>query len=104
MPEVNLVAVLYPKPEKSEELSALLGEVTQKVQANEPDTLLYYAFSTKENEIVVVERYRNQAAVQAHVQSPYFREFAAKVPGLVARPMEVKMGAQLGASARVSRI
>jgi quinol monooxygenase YgiN len=49
-------------------------------------------------------RYRNQAAVQAHVQSPYFREFAAKVPGLVAKPMEVKMGAQLGASARVSRI
>lgn len=93
------------------------------MQANEPDTLLYYAFSTKENEIVVVERYvclgcvchcqvqvlmsaryRNQAAVQAHVQSPYFREFAAKVPGLVAKPMEVKMGAQLGASARVSRI
>lgn len=74
--EINLVAALYPKPGKAEEvrtltvstarpathistnqLSVLLAEVTKKVQANEPDTLLYYAFFVKEkNEVVVVER------------------------------------------------
>jgi len=36
-----------------------MAEVTQKVQANEPDTLLYYAFTNEQNkdEIIVVERY-----------------------------------------------
>ncbi|RJE24869.1 Antibiotic biosynthesis monooxygenase [Aspergillus sclerotialis] len=101
--EVNLVAILYPKPERAGELSGLLAELTKKVLANEPDTLTYYAFSTKENsEIIVVER--NQAATQAHVKSSYFQEFAAKVPDLVVRPMEVKMGHQLASSERVLRI
>ena len=37
---------------------ALVTEVTQKVQANEPDTLIYYAFRVQgKDEIVVVERY-----------------------------------------------
>ena len=36
-----------------------MAEVTQKVQAHEPDTLLYYAFTNEQNkdEIIVVERY-----------------------------------------------
>ena len=87
--EVNLVAILYPKPERAgevcssihilpytlpsiftsgsgvcfhptdhQQLSGLLAELTKKVLANEPDTLTYHAFSTKENsEIIVVERY-----------------------------------------------
>lgn len=76
---INLVAVIYSKPEKAAEvsksfcapfficntitdkiqLSALMAEVTQKVQAHEPDTLLYYAFTNEQNkdEIIVVERY-----------------------------------------------
>lgn len=37
-----------------------MAEVTQKVQAHEPDTLLYYAFTNEQNkeEIIVVERYQ----------------------------------------------
>ena len=49
-------------------------------------------------------RYRSPAAVQAHAQNSYFKEFAAKIPGLVTKPMEMKMGKQLEGSARVSRI
>lgn len=90
------------------------------MQANEPDTLYYQVFSTKENEVVVMEgyvhvmggclmlicvyRYRTMAAAQAHARKPYFKEFIAKVPPLVSRPMEMKMGAQVSGSARVLRI
>lgn len=51
-----------------------------------------------------MNRYKNKAAMQTHVKSAYFREFAAKVPGLVERPMEMRMGGLLGTSTRVSRM
>lgn len=75
--ELNVAAVLHPKPEKFQEVSsrqllsfipafgdcslsqvaALVTEVVKKVKEHEPDTLLYYAFQVKEkNEIVIIER------------------------------------------------
>ncbi|KAJ5114679.1 hypothetical protein NUU61_000438 [Penicillium alfredii] len=103
MSEVNVTAVIYPKPEKFDEVAALFSQVATKVQEHEPDTLLYYAFQVREkHEIVVVERYKNQAAVQTHVQAPYFREFAAQLPALSAKPWELRAGGFL--SRGVSRL
>ncbi|BCR91611.1 putative quinol monooxygenase [Aspergillus chevalieri] len=103
---INLVAIIYPKPDKAAELSALMAEVTQKVQANEPDTLLYYAFTNEQNkdEIIVVERYRNAAALDAHVKGPHFQEFVKKASALMAKPFELKKGGFLPASAGVARL
>lgn len=83
--QVNLVALIYPQPDKLEEvflvtlfpgnkllyqlqgywlslqLSGLIAELTRKVQETEPDTLIYYAYVNEakkdEKEIIVVERY-----------------------------------------------
>lgn len=39
------------------QVATLVSEVVKQVQEHEPDTLLYYAFSVKDkNEIVIVER------------------------------------------------
>ncbi|KAJ6117577.1 hypothetical protein N7512_007302 [Penicillium capsulatum] len=93
--EINVVAVLYPKPDKFDE----------KVQAHEPDTLLYYSFRVKDKrEIVMVERYKNHAAVQAHLQTPYFKQFAAQLPGLCAKPSELRAGGFVGDWRGVSRL
>ncbi|PYI02159.1 hypothetical protein BO78DRAFT_400773 [Aspergillus sclerotiicarbonarius CBS 121057] len=55
--ELNIVALVYPQPDKLEELSALLATLTQQVQANEPDTLVYYSFANKEGTVIsVIER------------------------------------------------
>lgn len=54
--------------------------------------------------LICVYRYRSMAAAQAHARMPYFKEFIARVPPLVSRPMEMKMGAQVSGSARVLRI
>ncbi|PTB34913.1 uncharacterized protein TrAFT101_009441 [Trichoderma asperellum] len=105
MSEINVAAVLYPKPEKFDELAALIAEVTTNVQANEPDTLVYYAIRVqKKNEIVIIERYKNQAAVQAHLKAPYFRKFSAKLPELLAKPVELRSGTLLEGSCVVSRL
>ncbi|CAL5866521.1 uncharacterized protein PFLUO_LOCUS730 [Penicillium psychrofluorescens] len=104
MSAVNVSAVLFPKADKVDEVIALVTEVVRKVQENEPDTLLYYAFRVQDkNEIVVVERYKNQAAVKTHVQSSYFKEFAAKLGPLADKPMELRNGNMLG-STQVCRL
>ncbi|KAJ5930661.1 hypothetical protein N7454_004688 [Penicillium verhagenii] len=103
--ELNVAAVLHPKPENFKELAALVTEVIKKVQEHEPDTLLYYAFAVQEkNEIVIIERYKNQAAVQAHVKAPYFKEFASKIPGLSEKPWELRAGTHLSGVRGVSRL
>ncbi|KAJ5152962.1 uncharacterized protein N7482_009440 [Penicillium canariense] len=105
MPEINVAAVLYPKPEKFDELAALITELTKKVQEHEPDTLVYYAIKVHDkNEIVIIERYKNQAAVQAHMKSPYFREFASQLPALMAKPAEMRVGAFLGGAGSVAAV
>ncbi|KAJ5668029.1 uncharacterized protein N7477_006599 [Penicillium maclennaniae] len=103
MSELNVAAVLTPKPEKFDEVAALVTEVTKQVQENEPNTLLYYAFQDK-TEIIIVERYKDQRAVQAHTKAPYFRDFAAKLPGLLAKPWELRAGGFLNGARGVSRL
>ncbi|CAP86081.1 hypothetical protein EN45_054900 [Penicillium chrysogenum] len=80
MSEINVTAVFTPKPEKFEEVSTLVTEVIKQVQEHEPDTLLYYAYEIKDkNEIVIVERYKNQSAIRTHVKSPYFRTLLREI-------------------------
>ncbi|KAB8240798.1 antibiotic biosynthesis monooxygenase [Aspergillus flavus] len=91
--EVNVVAIMYPKSGKHDELSRHISELTRQVHATEPDTLIYYAFSIKDgNEIMVVERYRDQDALHMHLLSPHFQEFGSKAAGLMERPYDVKVG------------
>lgn len=91
--EVNVVAIMYPKAGKHDELAAHIAELTRQVHAHEPDTLIYYSFSIKDgNEIMVVERYRDQEALQIHLLNPYFQEFGKNASGLMERPYDVKVG------------
>ncbi|KAJ5392662.1 hypothetical protein N7509_008152 [Penicillium cosmopolitanum] len=105
MSEVNVAAVLYPKSEKFDEVAALVTEVTNKVQEREPDTLLYFAIKVQNStEIVIVERYKNQAAIKAHMKAPYFCDFSAKLPELLAKPVELRSGGFLNGLPGVSRL
>ncbi|OJJ67766.1 hypothetical protein ASPBRDRAFT_47799 [Aspergillus brasiliensis CBS 101740] len=103
---INQVAILSPKPERREELVAQLASITRQVQENEPETLVYYAFFTVHtNEIIIVERYLNQAALERHRAAPYFQELIKRAPALLAKPLELKSGSQLlGGSAQVNRL
>ncbi|KAJ5555578.1 hypothetical protein N7535_008013 [Penicillium sp. DV-2018c] len=105
MSEINVTAVFTVKPGKFDEVATLVTEVIKDVQEHEPDTLIYYAFELKDkNEIVIVERYKNQSAVQAHVKSPYFRAFSKKLPALLAKPADIRAGGFLSGSRGVSRL
>ncbi|KAJ5836552.1 hypothetical protein N7447_002578 [Penicillium robsamsonii] len=93
---INQVAILTAKAEKFDELVAELASITRKVQENEPETTVYYAFSIADkNEVIVVERYENQDALERHRAAPYFQELIRKAPTLLAKPLELKSGRHL---------
>ncbi|KAB8234791.1 hypothetical protein ETB97_001805 [Aspergillus alliaceus] len=93
---INQVAILTPKQGKFDELAAEITNITKKVQENEPETLVYYAYAdAKKEEIIVVERYVNQAALDKHRGSPYFQDLIKKAPELLGKPLELKLGNEL---------
>ncbi len=40
---------------------------------------------------IFVESYKNQAAIDAHFATPYFKEFGAKIGNLASKPTEIKI-------------
>ncbi len=40
---------------------------------------------------IFVERYKNQAAIDAHFGTAYFKEFGTKTADMTSRPMEIKI-------------
>ncbi|KAL1987760.1 hypothetical protein VTN96DRAFT_2600 [Rasamsonia emersonii] len=94
--EVYLTAIFYPKPDKVDELLAAVQEITKAVQATEPDVLTYFAFRAKgqdgKDEVVFVEKYKNQASLDAHVKTAHFQALVEKLPGLVEKPFDLKQG------------
>ncbi|RAL10553.1 putative quinol monooxygenase [Aspergillus homomorphus CBS 101889] len=104
--EVNVTVFAYPQPDKIDEVAALWSELSRQVQANEPDTLFYYAYVNRDRTaVIVVERYRNQEAYEKHGQTPWFQTFMAKAGGLMAKPLDIQRGSgQLPESSKISRL
>ncbi|HEU0073291.1 MAG TPA: antibiotic biosynthesis monooxygenase [Dehalococcoidia bacterium] len=73
---VTLVVTMTIKPEQETTFLQSCREFVEWVHANEPDTLLYVLtkHSSREHTYVWVERYRNEAAVEAHRTSPRMTE------------------------------
>ncbi|KAJ5971027.1 uncharacterized protein N7479_000945 [Penicillium vulpinum] len=66
-----------------------------------------YIFPTIFNNTLIIAtiyRYKNQAAIQTHVKSAYFRSFSGKLPTLLTKPAEIRAGGFLGGSRGVSRL
>ncbi|KAJ0423494.1 hypothetical protein BJY00DRAFT_310150 [Aspergillus carlsbadensis] len=110
-PEINVVAIHYPKPDKIQEFRALVLRV-KNTFANHPGKVHHHAFETQTGEeIVVVERsaysithehphsrafsnkhatitsrFKDQASLDQILATEEFKEISALVPGLVRQP------------------
>ncbi|KAK5690944.1 hypothetical protein LTR17_025814 [Elasticomyces elasticus] len=108
--EFNVVAILHPKKGKTDDVLRLLNEVADYVKTQESATLGYSINrSLRPNkdgteEIVMIERYKNQAALKTHGTSATFTAFQKKLGelDLMRAPMVLKMvGEQGGFKARL---
>jgi len=73
----TVVAKIYPKPGREDELEAILLKQVEAVREAEPDCLVYRPHrSTKEPvAFLFYEQYRSEAAFQFHRTAPHLAEF-----------------------------
>jgi quinol monooxygenase YgiN len=92
---ITVVAKLRAAPNKGDQLAVLLREQTNAVRSKEPECTMYRVHrSTKDPELFILyETYANDAAFDAHRQSPHLAEYRQRREreGLVAGPAEVEL-------------
>ena len=90
MPAVGVVATLTVAEGKNEDFEAAFSELMAAVRANEPGNEFYSVFQSREDpqQYKVLERYVDQAALDAHGKSDHFRASGPKLaPCMAAAPV-----------------
>ena len=87
---VSVIAKLPIKKGKVEEAIAAIKELMVQV-AREEGTLQYTLNRdpSNPNTLMIMERYKDKAALDAHSSSPYFKEFFAKSREFIAGKPEI---------------
>jgi len=89
MSAIGVIATLTVAEGKNAEFEAVFAELSEAVNANEPGNEFYSLTRSKSNPQVykVLERYVDQAALDAHGKTDYFRAAGPKLaPCLAAAP------------------
>ena len=77
---LGLVATIKVKPGTGAQFEAVAKELVTQVRANEPGCKLYALHRTEEPDTYVfLERYVDQAAVEAHRQTDYFKSIGRRM-------------------------
>ncbi|MEN3950172.1 putative quinol monooxygenase [Iodidimonas sp. SYSU 1G8] len=72
------------KPGKEMEFAAVSRTMSGVVEANEPDTLVYKVFRTEDPlEFIVIEIYKDEAALQAHRDSAHVAAVLPRLGGVI---------------------
>ena len=86
---IGIVATLEIKPGSNAEFEAIFTELAELVRENEPGNHLYALHRARDSETtdVVLEQYSDQAAIDVHNQSEFFRRLGAAMgPHMAGRP------------------
>ena len=83
-PLVRIAELEIDSAQLSAYRDALKEEIATAIRI-EPGVLTLYAVSLKEqpNQIRIFETYQDQAAYEAHLQTPHFKEYKAKTQSMV---------------------
>lgn len=75
---LTFIARMKVKPDREEEFIRLAEQLTSRVLATEPDTLIYRFFRQrgKPLEFAVIEQFTDEAAEERHRNTPHFAELA----------------------------
>jgi quinol monooxygenase YgiN len=85
---VSLVVTMTVKPEQEAAFLAMTSDFIRWVHANEPGTLLYVLNrkADAEHTFTWVERYQDEAALQAHLTSEELAKARARLSDMLAEP------------------
>lgn len=86
---IGVVATMKVKPDQNAAFEQAMGELVAGTRANEPGVKVYqFCRSRKDaNTYIVMELYQDQATLDAHMKSDWFRAAGPKLqPCLAERP------------------
>ncbi|KAF4626436.1 hypothetical protein G7Y89_g11719 [Cudoniella acicularis] len=96
--QLDIIAIISPKPGKTDRVVELLQGVSEYVKKNEPGTLKYEITRSMNKkagveEVVMLETYKDKVALDIHGRSEAFGIFqkTLKEEGLVGAPMQLKI-------------
>ena len=90
--KMMIVAKLSVKPEKAKDFIEAAREMIEK--SNKESGCSFYQLYQDpydNSKFVFVEEYKNQAAVDAHFATDYFKAFGPKIGDLIIGPPEIKI-------------
>jgi quinol monooxygenase YgiN len=87
-----ILAKVFIKPGSESDFITAAQEMISNSNKEEGCTgyMLYQDPYDKTN-FIFVESYKNQAAVDAHFATPYFKDFGTKIGNLTSKPTEIKI-------------
>ena len=90
--KMMIIAKLSIKPEKIKDFNEVAKELIEKSNA-ESGCSFYQLYQDPydNSKYVVVEEYKNQAAVDAHFASDYFKAFGPKIGDMIIGAPEIKV-------------
>jgi quinol monooxygenase YgiN len=86
---IGLIATLKVQQGKESEFEGVFTALAGQVRANEPGNKLYQLFKSRKDAgtYVVMEIYQDQAALDAHGKTEYFKAAGPKIaPTMAGRP------------------
>ena len=90
---IGVIAKLTVQAGKNEEFETIFAELEAKVTENESGCNFYSLHKSRsdENAYVVLEQYVDQAALDAHGQTEYFKALGAKMGGCMGGRPEIEL-------------
>jgi quinol monooxygenase YgiN len=89
---ISIIAKIPLQDGKVKEFTEVFKEMAASVATEEGNLLYSLSYAAKEpNMAVIMERYKDQAALTAHSQSDHYKAFGSKIRGLVAGRAEVTL-------------
>lgn len=87
---LGVVATIKVKPGTGAQFEAVAKELVAQVRANEPGCKLYVLHRAEAaDSYVFLERYVDQAAVEAHRKAEYFKTLGRRMGEFMAGPPEI---------------
>lgn len=88
---IGIVARLKIQQGKNDEFENIFKELQAAVRAGEPGNNFYACHRTDDDTVyVVMEQYKDQAALQAHQGSDHFKTIGAKLGAVMAGRPEIE--------------
>ena len=88
---IGVIATLKIKEGIGTEFEAVANQLVEKVNANEEGVIYYDLYKQDATTYVFLERYKDQAAQDAHGKTDYFRALGAQMGAFLTGAPDIKV-------------